>query len=363
MIVLLLSAAFAADLSEGALAYGVCVSCHGAHGEGREALGAPRIGDLEAGYIAAQLRAFRDGGRGQHPDDAVSGPMRGVAAGMDDALIDTVAAYAAGLSPQLLPAGPAVEDARYRGYQTCAACHGDDATGNAMLQAPSLLYQDPGYLDQQLTAFRDGVRGGPGAPAMGLQMAAMASGLSDADIDQVVAYIASLRPEVPPVEDPEVTLSEAEGLAAFADIYAVVTHPRCMNCHPAGDVPLQTDDSVPHVMGITRFSPLQGEHCSTCHPAAPVGDGLAPLPPADPVWSMPPAAMAFQGRSAAALCAQLKDPSINGGRGLTALTQHIAEDHLLATSWHSGRTPPPISHDELVQRFTTWAAAGGPCPE
>ena len=135
-----------------------------------------------------------------------------------------------------------------------------------------------------------------------------------------------------PPDRPEVTLDAAAGLAAFADIYAVATHPRCLNCHPSGDVPLQTDESTPHSMGITRFSPLQGQHCSTCHAGSGVGDGLAPLPPADPAWSMPPKHMAF-------------------------------EDHLLITSWHSGRTPPPLSHPELVDRFATWASAGAPCPE
>jgi hypothetical protein len=78
---------------------------------------------------------------------------------------------------------------------------------------------------------------------------------------------------------------------------------------------------------------------------------------------MPPREMAFQGRTPAELCAQLQDPAVNGGRGLTSLIRHVAEDHLLITSWESGRTPPPISHPELVQRFETWAAAGAPCPD
>ena len=73
--------------------------------------------------------------------------------------------------------------------------------------------------------------------------------------------------------------------------------------------------------------------------------------------------MVFQNRTPAQLCNQLKDPEGNGGRGLNGLAQHVEEDHLLITSWHSGRTPPPISHEEFVKRFQTWGAAGGPCPE
>src|SRR5882724_5506461 len=31
--------------------------------------------------------------------------------------------------------------------------------------------------------------------------------------------------------------------AAFLQLYRVLTSPRCQNCHPAGDAPLQGDDS------------------------------------------------------------------------------------------------------------------------
>lgn len=165
----------------------------------------------------------------------------------------------------------------------------------------------------------------------------------------------------PPAAAPAV--SEADGLAAFSDIYKVSQSPRCMNCHPAGDVPLQTDESVAHTMGITRDSLYVGLACSTCHRAKGLGlEDLPHLPPADPHWRMPPATMGFQDRTEAALCRQLADPTQTGDRDLNALTEHVRTDHLLMTSWHSGRTPPPLSHEELIERFATWAAAGGPCP-
>jgi cytochrome c553 len=358
----LLPIASAAELTAASIQYGVCISCHGTHGEGRPAMGGPRIGDLEADHISAQLHAFRDGGRGGHPDDVSGQPMRGIAGGLDDAQIERISTYVASLEPR--PQAPATADAMVpQFYATCGACHGEDALGIAALGAPALLHQDSDYLTRQLVAFREGIRGGEGAPAMSMQMAALSRGLTDEDITSVVAHISGLRPAVTPPDRPEVTLDAAAGLAAFADIYAVATHPRCLNCHPSGDVPLQTDESTPHSMGITRFSPLQGQHCSTCHAGSGVGDGLAPLPPADPAWSMPPKHMAFEARTIRALCEQLKDTEQNGGRGLDDLTRHVEEDHLLITSWHSGRTPPPLSHPELVDRFATWASAGAPCPE
>ncbi|MEN0068176.1 MAG: c-type cytochrome [Myxococcota bacterium] len=341
--------------------YGVCVQCHGAHGEGRPELGAPRIGQLDASYVAMQLRSFRAGTRGYDTGDESGQAMAAVAMGLPEAVIEPLARFVEGLDPAHEPPGPRLSGGA-GAYGTCATCHGTDATGNAELQAPALAQQSPEYLTRQLRHYRDGVRGGPMGAPMGQAMAAQAQGLTDARIERLVTHITSLRPEPPPLDNPPVTLSREEGLAAFADIYAVAMHPRCMNCHPDGEAPLQGDDSHLHIYGITRFSPLEGVHCSTCHAPSAVGDGLAPLPPADAIWSMPPRAMAFQGRSPAELCAQLKDPAVNGGRGLGGLAHHIEKDHLLITSWHSGRTTPPISHPELVERFETWGAAGGPCP-
>src|SRR5678815_5122536 len=37
-----------------------------------------------------------------------------------------------------------------------------------------------------------------------------------------------------------------ESVKAFMDVYKVLMSPRCMNCHPSGDVPLQGDDSHIH---------------------------------------------------------------------------------------------------------------------
>src|SRR6478609_8859341 len=43
-----------------------------------------------------------------------------------------------------------------------------------------------------------------------------------------------------------------ESVKAFMDVYKVLMSPRCMNCHPSGDVPLQGDDSHLHTMSPQR---------------------------------------------------------------------------------------------------------------
>jgi cytochrome c553 len=69
-----------------------CAGCHGPAGAGMPAQ-YPRLAGQYAEYIASQLKAFKEGGRGNDPN----GMMRGVAARMSDREIRAVAEYAAGL--------------------------------------------------------------------------------------------------------------------------------------------------------------------------------------------------------------------------------------------------------------------------
>ena len=69
-----------------------CAGCHGPNGAGM-ANQYPRLAGQFAEYTTAQLKAFRDGARGNDPN----GMMRGVAARLSDREIRAVAEYAAGL--------------------------------------------------------------------------------------------------------------------------------------------------------------------------------------------------------------------------------------------------------------------------
>jgi cytochrome c553 len=69
-----------------------CAGCHGPAGAGMPAQ-YPRLAGQYSDYIAAQLKAFKEGGRANDPN----GMMRGVAARMSDREIRAVAEYAAGL--------------------------------------------------------------------------------------------------------------------------------------------------------------------------------------------------------------------------------------------------------------------------
>ena len=69
-----------------------CAGCHGPAGAGMPAQ-YPRIAGQYAEYIAAQLKAFKEGGRANDPN----GMMRGVTSRMTEREIRAVAEYAAGL--------------------------------------------------------------------------------------------------------------------------------------------------------------------------------------------------------------------------------------------------------------------------
>jgi cytochrome c oxidase subunit II len=105
-------------------------------------------------------------------------------------------------------------------YATCAACHGPDAGGNQALNAPRTAGQHSWYVKRQLQAFKDGVRGTAPGDVYGAQMRPMAMTLTtEAAIDNVVAYIATLTAPVPPV-------TVKGDLAAGKQLYAT-----CAACH------------------------------------------------------------------------------------------------------------------------------------
>jgi hypothetical protein len=160
------------------------------------------------------------------------------------------------------------------------------------------------------------------------------------------------------------------GIAAFETVRSVLQHPRCQNCHPAGDAPLQGDEGRVHDQNVQRGPTgegMTGQKCTTCHGPAnlPASYG-AHMPPGNTKgWHMPPPdmKMVFVGVAPGALCEQLKDPKRNGNMDMAALRKHL-DDPLVLWGWNPGmgRAPVPIAHDKFVAAFEQWAAAGAPCP-
>lgn len=162
-----------------------------------------------------------------------------------------------------------------------------------------------------------------------------------------------------------VNKDSAESVRAFMDVYKVLMSPRCMNCHPSGDVPLQGDDSQPHTMLPRRGKDGKGVYamkCSNCHqPTSMVG---LHRPPGHPDWHLPPSTMrmVFQGRSPEELARQLVNPKTNGNKSMKQLIEH-ADDGLVKIGWKmEGRTVPPLSHAEFKKAWITWLEKGAYAP-
>jgi len=81
------------DVSKGKSAYPVCASCHGAQGEGNEAMAAPRLTGQSDWYLVAQLKKFKNGQRGYHNADHGGRQMRAMTATLtiDESMNDVVA--------------------------------------------------------------------------------------------------------------------------------------------------------------------------------------------------------------------------------------------------------------------------------
>src|SRR5450631_2686147 len=159
----------------------------------------------------------------------------------------------------------------------------------------------------------------------------------------------------------------AASVRAFMDVYKVLMSPRCMNCHPAGDAPLQGDDSHIHTMDVVRGPDGKGMYaakCSNCHQPTNV-PGLH-TPPGNPKWQLPPSdmKMVFQGRTARELALQMMNYNQNGHKSKEQLIEHV-KDTLIKAAWNmgEGRVPPPMSYTVFVNVWDEWIKKGGYAPK
>ena len=70
-------------------------------------------------------------------------------------------------------------------YAICAGCHGPTGGGNEAMKYPKLTGRDAAFVREQLDAFRTGKRDNA-------TMKVMTAGLSESDMDNLAAYIATL---------------------------------------------------------------------------------------------------------------------------------------------------------------------------
>jgi cytochrome c553 len=172
----------AADPGAGEQKSRVCVACHGPGGNSTDPT-VPSIAAQPPTYTLFQLIQFRE----QRRKDPRMSPF---AEKLTDADMKEIAAYYA--AQQLVPpaitadaakvaAGKAVAERNF-----CGSCHMGNYAGQNHIAR--LAGQHVSYLAKELRGFKTGAR-----PDIDGTMASAAQPLSDADIDNVTHYLATLR--------------------------------------------------------------------------------------------------------------------------------------------------------------------------
>ncbi|MEM7104691.1 MAG: hypothetical protein AAF502_16260 [Bacteroidota bacterium] len=161
-----------------------------------------------------------------------------------------------------------------------------------------------------------------------------------------------------------------EGDTPFDKMMAVLTHKRCVNCHPAGDRPRQGEDSHYHNFNVMRGADNHGLaalRCESCHQHE--NNNFSGVPGA-PEWSLAPIEMAWEGLTRVEIARSMLDPEINGGRTLEETVKHLTEHELVLWAWDPGvdaagnpREKPPVPKDEYILAVKEWAANGAIIPE
>jgi cytochrome c553 len=157
-----------------------CVACHGAAGQSGNP-DWPNLAGQHAGYLALQLRAFRDGTR----ENAAMAPFVGK---LSDRDIEVLADYYASLPRGIAANGDqalVAQGENLSGY--CKACHGMQGIPVAD-EWPVLSGQQAPYLQKQLVAYKRGER------QHSLMQAAL-SQLGEDDFAALAAYYSQLDPE------------------------------------------------------------------------------------------------------------------------------------------------------------------------
>jgi cytochrome c553 len=84
-------------------------------------------------------------------------------------------------------------------FAYCTTCHGSQGNGNLAIRAPKIAGMEAWYLQRQLEAFRDGLRGAQAEDIAGQEMQPVGKRLDrDTNIAAVVRYVQGFEPKPVP---------------------------------------------------------------------------------------------------------------------------------------------------------------------
>lgn len=157
---------------------------------------------------------------------------------------------------------------------------------------------------------------------------------------------------------------------AFNTMMQVVTHKRCINCHPSGDRPRQGEDSHLHYFNVQRGSDGHGVAALTCGSCHQKKNNSSSGVPGAPHWHLAPLSMAWEGLSKVQIAKMMIDQTSNGNRSLKDIEKHMTEDDLVLWAFEPGvnhegvaREKPPVSKEIYIRAVKEWIASGAKIPE
>ena len=182
--------ALVGDAAAGQAKTAVCGACHGPDGNSM-APNFPKLAGQGDRYLLKQLHEIKDGKRQVLE-------MTGLLTNLNDQDLADIAAFYSSQKSSVGAADPGLVargEALFRGgdlekgLPACTGCHSPDGQGNAAAGFPHLGGQHAGYVEKQLTDFREGDRTNDGDSMI---MRGIAAKLSNKDIKALASYIQGL---------------------------------------------------------------------------------------------------------------------------------------------------------------------------
>ena len=171
----------------------LCQSCHGDKLQGNESLKAPLISGLSQWYLYRQMKNYKDGIRGNHPQDIFGQSMRLSIMSLSDnelqALAEHISTISVDKQPQSIKGD--IETGKFV-FEHCISCHGEFGEGDQTIGAPRLTGQSDWYLYQQMINFQKDIRGNHQDDLYGKLMKDMAYMFNEQMLKDVVSYISTI---------------------------------------------------------------------------------------------------------------------------------------------------------------------------
>ncbi len=162
---------------------------------------------------------------------------------------------------------------------------------------------------------------------------------------------------------------EISNQQAFDTMMDVISHPRCINCHPSDRIPKRGMNAIPHPFGMDGAeSNLSYETllCAACHGEE---NDLSSGKPGAPHWDLAPASMAWDNLTREEIAKSMLNPKNNGNRSYEDILKHLTEDELVLWAFNPGTHPdgtarvkPPVSEEDFKEAVKTWFKNGAIIP-